>query len=264
VNTLQYLYGIVPGDAPAPGPSVCGVDDAPLALLRVGELAAVVSPVDASIYAEDTLDEKLADLGWVGRRGLAHERVLTWFVDRVPTVPLRPFSLHHDEDRVVARVRQQEAAFRQALARLADRREWGIKLWRAPAAADHIAAASDELRELDAEIEAAAAGRRFLLAKKRASRVQEVVRRATSERARSLFSALRAVAEESVSLPIAAGDEQGARFLVLHAAFLVHQDGFSDFQLRVSEQAHQAAAVGFEIEFTGPWPAYHFVGMTDV
>lgn len=260
-DTLIYLYGIVPEDAPEPPAALLGLEDGSVWLLRAAGLAAVIGGVPEAVYGEEALNPRLQDLAWVGERGLAHERVLTWFADRVPVVPLSPFSLHEDEERVRARLEEESLLLQDTLARLKGRQEWGVKLWRQDGKlAAHLEELSPRLRALAAELESAAPGRRFLLAKKRDSLRGEELRSVGKEAAHEVYGILEECAERSALLPVAGGaGGAGERALVLHAAFLVREEEFPAFQRRLSEAALRYTALGFEIEFTGPWPPYHFV-----
>jgi hypothetical protein len=262
-DSLIYLYGVVPSDAPAPPSELRGLDGAPVRLLSgdggaVG-LAALVSELPAASYAEAALDARLADLQWVGERGIAHERVLTWYADRGAVVPLSPFSLHQDAARVRERLAEDAERFRQLLARLAGRREWGIKLWRDDAVVtEHLAELSPRFGELARELESATPGRRFLLTKKLDALRADELRSAGARVARETFEVLAARAEAAERLPLAAGAQGGARTLVLHAAFLVPEAQYAGFEDAVNDVARRYRALGFAIDFTGPWPAYHF------
>ncbi|HEU4632162.1 MAG TPA: GvpL/GvpF family gas vesicle protein [Gemmatimonadaceae bacterium] len=259
-HSLVYLYGVVPAGAPPPPPGLAGLDDGGVRLLPVGDVAAVVSDVDGATYAEDVLDERLRDLAWVGERGLAHERVATWFADRGPIIPFTLFSLHRSEARLRERLAERAPQLRERLERLAGRREWGIKLWRDEARfARQVAGLSAPLQALEAEMATAAPGRRYLLRKKQDALRADESRRVAAEIVRTVYATLAGEAEAARALPLPPAAASGAeRVLVLHAAFLVSEAGFAAFQQRVQalEAAHREA--GFTWEFTGPWPPYHF------
>ena len=124
--SLWYLYGIVAADAPEPPDELPGLDGLPVRLLREGSLAAQVSEVPAALYDDEALDAHLADLAWMGERGVAHERVLDWYLERGPIVPLSLFSLHRDEGRARARLRGEEERILPLLEGLRGRREWRV------------------------------------------------------------------------------------------------------------------------------------------
>jgi len=257
---VLYLYGVVPGDAPEPPAELTGLEGGAVRLVRGEGLAAVVSPVPAAEYADEALDGRLADLHWVGERGIAHERVLDWFLERGPVIPLSLFSLHRDEERVLARVAPEAERFASLLERLRGRREWGIKLWRRDEALmEHLDSLSPLLRALSGEIESAPPGKRFLLSKKREAARAEELRSLSRRVAHRVFSTLQGEADRATTLALPASAPEGSRHLLLHAAFLVADgEAFEGFRRRVGELARELGGVGFEIEFTGPWPPYHF------
>lgn len=256
-ESLVYLYGIVPADAPPPPRELRGVEGGAVGLLRAGEVAGLVGEVPAAEYGEEVLDARISDLGWVGERGVAHDRVLTWYSDRGPVLPLAPFSLHRDRGRAAERLSADAERFRELLGRVRGRQEWGIRLWRETAAArERLGELSPSVRAIEEEMESAAPGRRFLLAKKLEVSRDDALHEATDRVARELVAALRPHAEAVAILPSAAPREE--RVLALHAAFLVPQGDYPAFQEAVTAAAHRYRPLGFDLEFTGPWPPYHF------
>jgi hypothetical protein len=87
--------------------------------------------------------------------------------------------------------------------------------------------------------------------------------RALSKRlAHETFSSLASMASRSrlLQLPSVGG---GERMLLLHSAFFVRNNAFEPFQREVTRIAGSLQETGFEIEFTGPWPPYHFSELED-
>jgi hypothetical protein len=262
-DTLVYLYGIVPANAPPPPPDVLGLEGGEVRLLPAGRVAAVVSEVPRDRYDEDALNERLDDLAWVGEQGVAHERVLDWYAERVPIIPLSLFSLHRDAIRVADRVASDQEDYSRRLARLSGRKEWGVKVWRREGrAAETIHSLSPALQALGAEIEAAPAGKRFLLEKKRQTLRQEEVRAVSRRVAHEVHAELRARSVAGTAVPLPSGAPSGERALLLHAAYLVADDSFEEFRAAASDLVARFAP-GFEVELTGPWPPYHFVEPDD-
>ncbi len=257
-ESLLYLYGVVNAGAPPPS-SVTGIDGGNVRLIDAGDMCAIVSDVSAAEYGEAQLDERLTDIPWVGERGVAHERVLTWFVDRGPVVPFSLFSLHASEEALRERLSARHAALRATLDRLDGHREWTIRVWRDEERfAAHLADRSEALRALDAEIAAAGEGRRFLLQRKRETLVGEEARRATGGFTERVYGELSRDAADSRALPLAVPPARTTRTLVMYAAFLVADARYAGFHARVQELAGSKQSLGFDWEFTGPWPAYHF------
>jgi hypothetical protein len=242
---------------------VAGIDGAPVHLLRLGDVAAVVGTADAATYEEARLNERLRDLRWVGERGVRHEAVLNRLADAGPVVPLKLFSLHRDVEAVATRVRGDAARLRGVLERLRGRREWGVRLARSDAGDAVLAGASPALAALDAQIAAAAPGTAYLLRRKRESAAEEALRGAAAALAHDAFERLAAAAEDAVAVPLAAPAAGKPARLALDAYFLVAEAHAEGFRGAVGRVAADAAARGLEAQFTGPWPFYHFAGGPD-
>jgi hypothetical protein len=256
---LFYLYGIVGVDAPEPPEDLAGLEGRPVRLLREGRIAAPVSEVPRKDYSDEALDARLGDLAWVGERGLAHEQVLDWFAERGPVVPLSLFSLHGDEERVRSRLAAESERVLPLLESLRGRREWQVKLWRRDSVvAEHLDELSPTLRALGAEIEQAPPGKRYLLLKKRDAARTEELRRVSERVGQVLFEALREESDHGVVIPAPRGAPQTGHVLVLDSAWLVSEEAYPAFQRRLGELAGEFQPNGFEFEFTGPWPPYHF------
>lgn len=261
---MIYLYGVVPEDAPDAPAELRGLEGGAVRVVRVGGVGGIVSEVPAAQYADEPLNARLGDLAWVGQRGVAHEAVLTWFADRGPVVPLSPFSLHRDEQRVRERLRSGGAEFGALLHRFRGRQEWGVKLWRVdPVVAEHLEQLSPSLRALGDAIREAPPGKRFLLEKKRQGMQAEEIRTASARVSQQVFAALREHAERARALALPPRPPEGVRALALHAAFLVAETEFQPFRDALNAQAERFQPMGFEFEFTGPWPPYHFVDEDD-
>jgi hypothetical protein len=215
VTTIQYLYGFVPSDAPDPPAELRGIDGRPVGRIDVGGFSAATSSLDASEYAAGRLEGRISDLGWVGPRGIEHERVVTWFADHATIVPARLLTLFSSEDALLDEARRRGDVLTGRLERFRDRREWDLK-----ASYDLDAAAvlerSPHAAELAAQIADAAPGRRYLLER----RLEEVVREEGPAAARAiagdLLAELAMHADEVTELAIPSRQE--ALPVVLDAA----------------------------------------------
>ena len=256
-DPLLYLYGIVPSDAPDPPADLRGVQGAPVGVLEAAGARALVSEIPEEGYSAEEIDEQLQDVKWVGARGAEHERVLTWFVDRGTVIPFSLFSLHRDADALAGRLDEMRDEIAAALAALVGRREWGVRIWADEAAlAERADRLSPRLSGLRQELEQASPGRRFLLSKKLDGLRADEARRLAREGAAGAFDRLKERAEAAARKP--APSRGGERRLVLDAAFLVPEGDYDAFQAEVGALAGELAEAAMEVQFTGPWPPYHF------
>ena len=258
VSDLVYLYGFVPSDAPVPGDELRGIDDSAVELIDLGPVRAVLSRLPAERYRADILEARLQDLAWVGTQGLAHERVVLWFVDHSEIVPARLFSLYAGAASLAGAIGPRAADIAATLGRFAGLREWNLKIaYNAEELGRHGADISDELRALDQEMATAAPGRRYLLAKRRGDILKREVARSARRLANDLLERLARHAQDSRTLPLASVDATGA--VVLSAALLVRREEEAALQQHAEQQTTELARLGLLIDFSGPWAPYRFL-----
>jgi hypothetical protein len=258
VNHITYLYGFVPPGATAPPATLTGVGGTPVALLPVGAVAAVVAHLPVPDWSSAAVEARLDDLQWVGAQGLAHERVVLWFVDHGDILPARLFSMHSDDTALRAAVESEAATLAERLQWLGGRREWNLKVAHDPAElARHGGELSDEVRALDAELAAATPGRRYLLQRQRDDVVKREVARASRRLGGELLDALAAHADAVQVLPLADTGE-GAN-VVLNAALLVARPAEARLRAEADRRTAELAPLGMIVRLTGPWAAYRFV-----
>jgi hypothetical protein len=165
---------------------------------------------------------------------------------------MRLFTLFTSDARAVEHVRGLGRAVDDAIARIAGREEWGVRLL-----LDERKAR--EARTLSAARAAGTArsGVAFLL-RKQADR--EARRRLIADaraEADALYERLAALADDARRRPAATVDSVK---LLLDAAFLLSPSRRARFDAATRAAAKRADAIGASLVVTGPWPAYSFVG----
>jgi hypothetical protein len=228
-------------------------------LIEDGDVAALSTVVDAASYTAGT-DADPADVAWLAPRATAHDGVLTWASDAGPVVPLPLLSLFRSEDAVRAMLRARSAALVSLLADVARGREYGVRLFRVDdELSGTLAEFSPSVAALERDAAAATApGQGYLLARKLEAARKEELRRVAADVAAAALERLsaRALAAAHDPLPPPTGDQAGVA--VLNASFLVAHQRIDDFRAEVTALVREYEGRGFRIQFTGPWPPYHF------
>ncbi|HUQ82607.1 MAG TPA: GvpL/GvpF family gas vesicle protein [Gemmatimonadaceae bacterium] len=257
-DSVYYVYAVVPpGTVAAVAPA--GVDGARVELIANDNVAALVSRVDGAAYGVN-VDDLVADVAWLGPRATAHDAVLTWASDVGAVVPLPLLSLFRSGDAV----RDMLAARRDHLARLLDHvargREYGVRIFRLD---DELRAVlgehSSAIAALESDVAAAPSpGQGYLLARKLEAARKDELRRVAAMIANTAYVDLVARSLEATqdALPKATAEQSGAA--VLNASFLVAHERVDDFRAAVTAFMRDHDRRGFRVEFTGPWPPYHF------
>ena len=258
MSDLLYLYGFVPADAPRPPGDLTGVGGRRAELLPLDGFQALVSSVPADAYAPDAVEASMHDLAWVGDQGALHERVVTWYVDHAHIAPARLLTLYSGEEALRREAGENAGALRERLEATRGRREWDLKVaFRAQILRGHLPELSEEAAAMERELADAEPGRRYLLERKRESRLKEETVRTARRLARETLEAARAhcVDVREMAPPRAATEIP----VVLRAALLVRREDENALRESLTERGRALHDVGVEVELTGPWAAYRFM-----
>jgi hypothetical protein len=262
--SVAYVYGVgrvQPGGESAPLHLEGIVPDAPVERLVHGSLVAFVSSVPASQFGADELRAALADAEWLRGRVLAHEKTVEQLCSARAVVPFRFCTVYRDAAELSEVLARHRAALDQALDRVADASEWGVKLYYDPEALRRqVEAASEAIRQMREALTSASPGAQFFLRKKfdRAvdAEMASSISTCVEHSRRHLDEAAREAVEVEIQPPAAHGKPE---VMVMNTAYLVHKGAFDGFERTLAGLRAEFAAYGFSYELTGPWPAYHFV-----
>jgi len=142
---------------------------------------------------------------------------------------------------------------------LRGREEWGVNVFRDRATLlKAITSLSPRLRDLEARASGASAGQAYLLRKEIESSLADEAR-VESRRVIGLIErGLSSVSDAQTSLGVPKSDQSTQGNLIARFAFLVSREKFAQFRTAAEQLAAENDRAGFQIELTGPWPAYNF------
>jgi len=268
-DPVYYVYAVVP-PATAVEVAPAGIDEQPVELVANGNIAALVSRLDAATYG-DGLDDRVADVAWIAPRATAHDSVLTWASDVGAVVPLPILSLFRTKTAVSSMLAARRDELVALLDHVARGREFGVRIFRIDDELRHaLGSLSASVATLEAEVaRATSPGQGYLLGRKLEQARKDELRRVAAEVAASVYDDLASRSIESTQDPLPAPTAEQTGAAVLNAAFLVAHDHVDEFRAVVTDFVRAHERQGFRIEFTGPWPPYHFArgetrGATDV
>lgn len=260
VPKAVYVYAVCRADGEPSLDGLTGVTgDEPVRSLPVGPFRAIVQTVRAADFTDEVWQERLTDASELERYARAHHEVVSAVAARFPTVPLPLATLYNDEERARLALAGESARFRTALTRIAHHAEWGVKVY-TPVAQRPVRGAEEERAGAsgDRARPVPGAGRAYL-ERKRDLQAQRERRQADSLRVADAVDAdVSRIAAASRRLrPHGGGAAGDHRVQVLNATYLVAEH-------RAAELALLAAGLrertGADIEVSGPWVPYSFVG----
>ena len=257
-DELYYVFGVVP-PATAVEVAPSGVDERPVELIRERDVAALATRVDSSGYGPN-VEDLVANVGWLAPRAAAHDAVLTWASDVGPVLPLPILSLFRSESAVRAMLTDRREELVSSLGRVGRGREYGVRIFRLDdELRQTLATFSPSVATLEAEVTAASSpGQGYLLGRKLDAARKDELHRVSSSVATAAYNELASRSLEATQDALPQVNAQTVGAAILSASFLVAHDRVDDFRAAVTAFVRDHERRGFRIEFTGPWPPYHF------
>jgi Gas vesicle synthesis protein GvpL/GvpF len=259
-----WVYCVVRGDVPELPAALGGVrNGAGPRLVRDAGIAAVVSAVPLAEFGEEPLKRNLNDLDWLEGVARAHEGVVdAALAAGGAVVPMRMCTIFQGERQVRQMLADRGPALERTLDRLAGMAEWGVKV-----TADRgrlTEAARDTVGAPGGAAGPGGAGGAYLGRKRQDRDLRERTDALLDGAIRESHARLEEWASASEVLPPQGRELAGYDGdMVFNGAYLVDESRAGSFASVVDELGRQYAEHGLTFELTGPWPAFHFVGVTE-
>ena len=222
-----------------------------------GPLCAFFTRVDGEEFSQEGVDRRAGDLEWLGAIGYRHQAAAAALMRGGTIVPLRAFTLFSSDSALRDWLRADRDGLLGTLERLEGKREWTLRIefdperWSAA-----LIRRVDSLRALSADIDAASAGKAFLLRKKLEEERKKASREAETQVVEEIESAiLGRLACESVA---ESRERRDGAFPQINV--LINQDEESRLQELQEELMRRYEEEGVTVALTGPWPPYTFAG----
>ncbi|MFD7676824.1 GvpL/GvpF family gas vesicle protein [Streptomyces sp. NPDC060187] len=255
-----------------PDPSSCAglpgvTHEAPVRLLALDTFTAIVQTVRARDFTDEAWQGRLSDQRELERYARAHHDVVSAVAAACPTVPLPMATVYHADERAQEALAKESDRFRVALKRIAHHAEWGVKVYAPPAAtaATAATAAPDDADRragrpvvpTDRGRPAAGAGLAYLERKRGAQRLRERSQEDALRTAETVDEQVGRLATASRRLRPHPQPSTDRRVQILNATYLVADRRSEELALLTRTLRERTGA---QIELSGPWVPYSFVG----
>ncbi|MFG2989491.1 GvpL/GvpF family gas vesicle protein [Streptomyces sp. NPDC048257] len=261
-DELLYVYTVLHTASPPAPPLELDVHarlGTGLEFVEHQGLTAVVEPVDAADFDEQPLRSHLEDLDWLAGVARAHHEVVARVGRGNTTVPLRLATICRGRQGVRRMLAEAHQPISEALRRVTDAEEWGVKLYaHTPDDAQPEPAEPGATAEPGPAATAGAPSGRDYLRRRLSDRRAQADRTGQAQRAaEALHQELSHKASGAVLHPPQQRQltqEPGQN--VLNAAYLVptaHRQAFLD-----GIPSADDLPSGVRVEVTGPWVPYSF------
>ncbi|MFI1440520.1 GvpL/GvpF family gas vesicle protein [Streptomyces fructofermentans] len=254
-----YVFAVCRDPDPSVLVGLSGVsDESPVAPLSLGSLTAIVQRVRAGDFGEEAWEARLADSVELERYARGHHDVVSAVAAACPTVPLPMATLYRGAERARQALADEADRFHAVLGRIARHAEWGVKVYAAPGPRDDgnqepavPAASGDRSRP------APGAGLAYLNRKRGAQQRRERCQTEALRVAEVVDVEVSGLAAASRRLRPHAQPPGERRIQVLNATYLVAEHRAEELGVLTRALRERTGA---QIELSGPWVPYSFVG----
>jgi len=227
-------------------------------------LYAVASKVEEEEFGQEGLKRNMADFEWVKAKASMHERIIELVMADIDVIPFKFGTLFNTDASLKAMLEPYGQEFKTILRKLANKQEWGVKIYCHPERLKaNLGNDDSEILKIEDEIKSSSAGKSYFLKKKKDEMIEKTLNEKINECGRESFELLKELSFEARInrlLPRQVTEREDE--MVLNSAFLIDKDEVGDFQNMVDALKMHYEVKGFLIDCTGPWPPYNFCGLS--
>lgn len=226
----------------------------------------IISKVSPDEFSEDKLKKNLSDMEWVEKRIRQHEMVIEEIMKDITVLPFKFGTIFQSEENVEKLLKERNTEFKQIIANLEGKEEWGLKIYCAREKFnDTLKKENERVQDIEKEIASSSKGKAYLLKKKKSELIKNIVDEKISEYTQDSFERLKRTSLEAKINKILPKEVTEKREpMVLNAAFLVNKKRVKEFNNVIQYLKTKYTDKGLIFDCTGPWPAYNFCTLPEV
>jgi len=262
-----YLYGVRKSRGASSVFLTKGIDEKGEVFTRTYQgLEAVVSKVSLEEFDSEIIHVKARnDLPWIKEKAVLHETVIEEAMrnggEILSLIPMKFGTIFKEEKALQEALNKHHEQFRETLEKLEGKQEWGVKAYLTDQNKFEQAVKEKNaiIREKEREIAGMPEGMAFFMEEELKDVISSEVNKELNQVVEDLYESLSRQAEASIHINILGKELTGKREpMVFNAACLVALEKIEDFKEEARRLNQKIQEKGLDLEFSGPWPAYHF------
>ncbi|MFS0728225.1 GvpL/GvpF family gas vesicle protein [Paenibacillus sp. 1P07SE] len=267
--TFIYVYGLIPSPELelTALPSFVGMDGANHAYaLPLGEITAVVCELDDAEYGEEALQERMNhDMAWLQEKAMHHHETLLMLNSRYTLIPMKLFTIHKSQASLEHKVDNAREPITALFAKLRDREEWNVKIFCNDAALrERVKLQDPVIAAKQQEISGLSPGRQFFEKKKIEKWIDRQLEEYKNQTCSELHDQFSRYAQaETVKRNWSKEATGRQENMSWNSVYLLPSNMVERFLSEIQAKKAAYEDQGWTIEASGPWPAYHFVALSE-
>lgn len=257
-----YVYGVCLAEElqKSEVPDVLGIDHNPINIKIFQDLAALVTPVNATNYSQQQIDLQLKDAKWLQGKAFHHHEIIADYQQNFTILPIAFCTIFQTEGNLESLLTGQYHLLLEKLTYLKGKQEWNLKLFcDSELALSYVLKNNPAITEMKQKLVSMPKGKQFLMRKKLDQLVATEFELEQAKWRHEILPQLGSVIDDS-NLRQNWGKEVTERKdeMVGNYDFLIHESKVEQFLNKIAELEKTYEALGCSFQVTGPWPPYHF------
>jgi len=264
-----YLYCIRKTTSMNHEPSVKGIDGKGVVYKHsAGKLEAVVSSVSLDEFSKEAIEKRARDdLDWIKSKAMDHENIMEKMMQindkKIAIIPMRFGIIIKDKAELNEILNNNYNKFNKILDRIRNKQEWSIKLYMKNS--KYIKTAIEKNSEIiinkRMEMSLLSEGMAYFMEEELNNTIINEYNKELDEIKRLVLDRLKKISVESVlnknlEKKLTGRNEE----MILNAALLIHDANINIFEKLINTINLDLQKKGINIEYSGPWPCYNYVG----
>jgi hypothetical protein len=258
---LIYIYCI--SDSPLIPESVDGKQN--LKCLAFQDLYAIVKFVSPEDFSELNLKKNFTDLTWIDIHARNHISTICELMKNSTVIPFKFGTIFNSKESLGQFIQDYSVSLAENLQNIKGKQEWSLKIYcDRPVLKLQIMEISDDVRNLELEIQKSMPGKAFILKRKKAELVEKEVEKIIRVYGQSCYDKL-AVISESTRINSVLPNELTERNdeMILNVSYSVEKVKVNQFLISIDQSQKKYKNSGLTLEVTGPWPLFSFINIKE-
>jgi hypothetical protein len=230
--------------------------------LNFNDMYAVVSRVSNDDFGKENLEKNICNMEWLEKHVRIHESVIdaVMIEKELALVPFKFATVFFTKDSLRSFMAGHTESLKKNLHFLNDKEEWGVKIFFDKEQMEKSILENDlDVKKFDEDISSTTPGKAFFLKKKKKELVKNLLQSKTNEYAQDCYKIFKDLSVETKINKLQPKELSNKETeMILNAVFLVNVYNNPKFMDCVLDVRNRYRNRGFEIDCTGPWPAYNF------
>ncbi|NMH75440.1 gas vesicle protein GvpL [Bacillus sp. RO2] len=266
-KSLFYLYGLVPTEELKDKPlmPLAGIDEQHhLYERQIGEVTAILCEIDEEEFSEEVIEDKVNhDMEWLQAKALHHHETLVKLHNNYTLIPLKFCTIYKSEQNLARTIESEGLKFHQLFENIAQKEEWNLKIYcDDKKIKEEVVEHSSDIKEQEKAIETLSPGRQFFERKKWKQKIEEAVVNVKRSKCDEIHKSLTGLCSQSDVKKNWSQEMSGRKQdMNWNGIYLLNENKRDTFLQQVKHLQKEYKELGFTMEYTGPWPCYHFANL---